>query len=174
MFSGVACVGNGGGLASHSAVHSLGGLVLCGCQWRRCLCFIIGTLHYSAFIIITNNERQHTSSGLWLSRNCAIDSSPSSCTETMWSVSSSTVNTTITQSLLLMPLRLFSSRRQFINNSSHTTYSTSSYGGATSRTLQLQQHCASQTDPAYSLCRSPSPRSRTLACSHVAIYTPLL
>jgi len=39
---------------------------------------------------------------------------------------------------------------------------------ATSRILQLLRHCASQTEPAYSLRCSPSPRSRTSACSLTA------
>jgi len=44
---------------------------------------------------------------------------------------------------------------------------------ATCHILQLQRRCATQTEKAYSLGRSPSP-SRTLSCSHTAALSPSL
>jgi len=46
------------------------------------------------------------------------------------------------------------------------------YYGATNRILLLQWRCVSQTEPAYSLGRSQSPRPRTLTCSQTAIRSP--
>jgi len=42
----------------------------------------------------------------------------------------------------------------------------STYIAPQSQILQLQRRCASQIQPVNSLGRSPSPRSRTLVCSH--------
>jgi len=49
----------------------------------------------------------------------------------------------------------------------HSTYTVPRTALTQCRELQLQRRCASQTEPAYSQGRSPSPHSRTLVCSHM-------